>query len=434
MSPRDEKTPDAASATPKGSIGSALFFTSLIALTFTMNAAGRGVTETFAVFLLPVERDLDATRAEIAATYSIYMVVHGLAAPLAGQLVDRFGARLTYATGVILLASANVLAAGAETVTQYAISLGILSGMGAACLGMVVATSLLSRWFTKGMGLMMAMPSAAVGGGMLIFPLVAQLLLEHYAWRQTHVILGFAVAMLLVLVIVLPVGQMSRGSDDWRRLRADTRRRGEAGWTALRAIRTKAFWALFALYYFTSVAAYAILPHSVAFLVEKGFDAVWAAGAYGMTGLLSVVGILTIGWFSDRAGRLAAVTLSKFVTLAGIISLLFVAWYPSWILVYSFVLCFGLMQGARGPVIAVLVSILFRGGSIGTIYGALALALGVGAATGSWVSGELHDRTGSYVASFSFAALASAAGLAVYWISANLRAEVPAGQKPARGL
>jgi MFS family permease len=425
LSPRDTDR-EASATSPAASAAGPLFVTALIALTFTMNAAGRGVTETFAVFLLPVEKALGASRSEIAATYSIYMVVHGLAAPFAGQLVDRFGARLTYATGIILLAAANVLASTAETVTQYAAFLGILSGFGAACLGMVVATSLLSRWFTNGLGFMMAMPSAAVGGGMLIFPLATQLLLAHYDWRQTHVILGVAVFLLLVLVLVLPVGRMSRGSPDWQRLRQENLQRGGAGWTATRAIRTKAFWALFALYFFTSVAAYAVLPHSVAFLVEKGFDEVWAAGAYGMTGALSVVGILAIGWFSDRAGRLTAVTLSKFVTLTGILCLLAVNWYPSWILVYAFVLCFGLMQGARGPVIAVLVSILFRGGSVGTIFGALAIALGLGAAAGSWISGELHDRTGTYIASFAFAAVASFAGLATYWISASLRAEKPA--------
>ena len=144
-----------------------------------------------------------------------------------------------------------------------------------------------------------------------------------------------------------------------------------------------------------------------------------------MTGALSFLGILGMGWLSDRAGRLASVTISKIVTLTGIVSLIMVNWYPSWILVYGFVLCFGLMQGARGPVIAALVSILFRGGSVGTIFGALALGMGFGAGLGSWVSGELHDWTGTYIASFIFAAIASFLGLATYWISASLRKERP---------
>jgi MFS family permease len=75
----------------------------LIGLTLVMNTLGRGVTETFAVFLLPVEKALGATRSEISATYSIYMIVNGFAAPFAGQLIDRLGARATYGAGLILL-------------------------------------------------------------------------------------------------------------------------------------------------------------------------------------------------------------------------------------------------------------------------------------------------------------------------------------------
>ncbi len=401
------------------------FFVSLIALAFTMNALGRGVTESFAVFLLPVEAELGATRSEIAATYSIYMIVHGLAAPVAGQLVDRLGVRVTYMTGLVLLACANVLAGFADQIWHYYLTMGALSGMGAACLGMVVASALLSRWFTRGLGLMMAMPHAAVGAGMLIFPLVTQLLLDHYTWRETHWIIGYGVAWLLLLVLFLPVGRMSRGSREWRRDLRRSKAHGVQVWTASKAVRTPAFWALFGLYFFTSAAAYAILPHSVAFLVEQGFDKVLATGAFGMTGALSVAGILFMGWYSDRAGRLGAVTLSKVLTLSGIFSLIAINWYPSWILIYGFVLGFGLMQGARGPIIAALVSILFRGGSVGAIYGTLSLAFGLGAGLASWISGALYDATGTYLASFIFAAVASAAGLATYWISASLRAERP---------
>lgn len=402
------------------------FFIILVAMTFLMNAVGRGVTESFAVFLLPVEADLRASRSEIALTYSIYMIVHGLAAPFAGQLIDRLGARITYATGLTFLAAANFLAGYSTELWHYYLFAGVLSGLGASCLGMVVASALLSRWFTQGLGFMMAMPSAAVGGGMLIFPPVLQMVLEHYSWRETHQMLGICVAALLSFVICLPLGRMTRGSRDWRRLRADHAASGAKSWTVFRAMRTGAFWALCGLYFWTSVAAYAVLPHSVAFLVEKGFDRVWAAGAFGITGALSVLGILGMGWLSDRAGRLTSVTISKFVTLTGIICLTCVNWWPSWILVYGFVLCFGLMQGARGPIIAVMVSILFRGGSVGTIFGALALGLGLGAGFGSWGSGVLHDITGTYIASFTFAAISSFLGLATYWLSASLCRERPA--------
>ena len=68
--------------------------------------------------------------------------------------------------------------------------------------------------------------------------------------------------------------------------------------------------------------------------------------------------------------------------------------WPSLLLVYAFVLFFGLMQGARGPIIIALVARLFPGGGVGTIYGTLSLAMGLGASLGSWTSGLLYEWTG----------------------------------------
>ncbi|MCB1509866.1 MAG: MFS transporter [Hyphomicrobiaceae bacterium] len=402
------------------------FFVTLMTLTLLMNTIGRGVTETFAVFLLPVEQALQVSRSEISATYSIYMLVHGLAAPFAGQLVDRLGARVTYATGLILLGSAYVSASFAENIWHYYLTAGALSGLGAASLGMVVASSLLSRWFTRGLGAMMAIPYAAVGAGMLVIPPLSQYLLTFMTWREAHLTLGLGVLCLLPLIVLLPLGRMTRGSDEWREMRERATADGGRVWTASRAIRTGAFWALFGVYFFTSVAAYAVLPQSVAFLVERGFDPLLAAGAFGMTGALSAVGIIAIGWLSDRAGRVAAIVISKISTITGILCLLAIAWVKSDALLYAFVFFFGLMQGARGPVITVMVAILFRGGSVGTIFGTLSMALGLGAGLGSWASGALHDLTGSYVASFSFAAAASFTGLMCYVLSPSLRLERPA--------
>ena len=403
-----------------------LFLGTLIGLTFTMNTLGRGVTETFAIFLLPVEQALGATRSEITATYSIYMLVYGLSAPFAGQLIDRLGARATYGAGLALLGTAYVGAGFSQALWHYYLSAGALAGLGAACLGMVAASSLLSRWFTRGMGAVMAVPSAAVGAGMLIIPPVTQLLLGSYSWRATHQILGFGVLACLVIVMVLPLARMTRGSPGWQAIRQRAGSSGEPVWTAMRAMQTGGFWALFGVYFFTSVAAYAVLPQSVAFLVEQGFDPLVAASAFGMTGALSTIGILLMGWLSDRAGRVTAVVISKIFTITGILSLIAIAWYPNLALLYAFVFFFGIMQGARGPVIAVMVAILFRGGSVGTIYGALSMALGFGAGLGSWVSGGLHDLTGGYVASFGFAGLCSVTGLAIYVISPSLRLERPA--------
>ncbi len=185
-------------------------------------------------------------------------------------------------------------------------------------------------------------------------------------------------------------------------------------------MRTGAFWGLFAAYLFTSIAAYSVLPHSVAYLIELGFDPLIAASAFGLTGMLSVVGILGIGWLSDRFGHLRTASLSYLSTIIGIAVLMLASAWPSLALVYAFVLFFGLMQGARGPIIIVLVTRLFPGG-VGTIYGTLSLAMGLGAGLGSWASGLLYELTGNYMASFTLAIGGALMGLAMFWCVRALR-------------
>ncbi|MEM7774585.1 MAG: MFS transporter [Pseudomonadota bacterium] len=395
----------------------------LIGLTFVMNTFGRGVTETFAVFLLPVEAAFSASRSEITATYSVYMLVHGIAAPFAGQLVDRFGGRLTYCAGLSLLGGGYVLGGMAETVPQYYVTVGAMSGLGAACLGMVVASSLLSRWFTRRLGSVMSIPYAAVGFGVLLVPPITQYLLTHYDWRMAHTLLGLAVLALLPLLFLLPLARLTRGSPEWQAQRISAAETGAPMWTVSRALKTPAFWALFSVYFWTAVAAYTVLPQSVAFLVENGFDPLVAAGAFGVTGALSTVGIMAMGWISDRFGRLPATVVSYLMSMSGVACLIAVVWWPHLIFVYAFVTLFGLMQGARGPIIAALAATLYRGGSVGAIFGALSFALGIGAAAGSLLSGLLHDLTHDYVASFSLAIVASLLGMLSYVGSGSLRRE-----------
>jgi MFS family permease len=414
-------------------VASRTFLVSLLLLAFMMNTVGRGITETFAVFLLPVESGLDASRAQMTATYSIFALAYGCAAPFTGQIIDRLGARVAYGFGLGILGVGYALAAGVTSVWQYYICVGLLGGLGSSALGMVVASSLLSRWFTHRIGAIMALPYAAVGAGMLLLPPLTQLLLDRYGWRVTHAILGGSVLLVIPIVMTLPLARMTVGSPQWQARRREAAALPEGPWRAATAVRTGAFWGLALAYFWTSVAAYSVLPQSVAYLIEQGFDPLFAASAFGMTGALSVIGIIGIGWLSDRIGRRQAVTLSYIFSMLGTSSLILVGLFPEVFLVYGFVLCFGLMQGARGPVILAFITVLFRGGGVGAIFGTMSLAMGIGAGIGSLASGWLHEVTHAYYASFLLGVLGSVMGLSMFWLVPSLRHERLGGAPAARG-
>lgn len=407
-------------AAPSASRG---FLVSLLVLCFLMNTIGRGVTETFAVFLLPVERGIEASRAEMTATYSIFAIAYGCSAPFTGQLIDRLGARITYGFGLSVLGIGYALAGSATAPWHYYICVGLLGGLGSAALGMVIASSLLSRWFTERIGSIMSLPYAAVGAGMLLLPPLTQLLLDHYGWRVTHRIIGSGVLLAIPLMMLLPLGRITAGSLQWQARRRVSATLAQGPWRVASAVRTSAFWGLASAYFWTSVAAYSILPQSVAYLIEQGFEPLVAASAFGMTGALSVIGIISIGWLSDRIGRRQAVSLSYVLSMLGASSLILVAVFPTILLVYAFVLFFGLMQGARGPVILAFISVLFPGGAVGSIFGTMSLGMGLGAGIGSFVSGWLHQVTGTYYASFLLGIFGSLMGLLMFWMVPSLRHE-----------
>ena len=73
---------------------------------------GRGMGDTYAVFLLPLEHEFGWTRSELTGVYSVYLLTHGLTSPLIGVLFDRIGPRWVYGAGLALLGGAFYLAAG----------------------------------------------------------------------------------------------------------------------------------------------------------------------------------------------------------------------------------------------------------------------------------------------------------------------------------
>jgi MFS family permease len=406
------------------------FLSTLVVLTFAMNLIARGVPETFAVFLLPVQKGLGVSRSDITLTYSVYMLAYGISGPLAGQMIDRLGARVAYGFGLVCLGAGYVLAGFATELWHYMLGVGLMGGLGAAALGMIVASALLSRWFTSRIGSIMSIPYAAIGAGMLVLPPLTQLLLDAYGWRTTHMIVGAGVLLALPLVMLLPLRRMTAGSPEWRTLRTQVAAGATQRWTIASALRTSAFWGLFLAYMATAVAAYSVMPHSVAYLVERGFDPLMAASAFGLAGMLSACGIIAVGWLSDRLGRRQTATITYISTIAGITALSFITLWPTLLLVYAFVLFFGLMQGARGPIIVAMVATLFPGG-VGVVYGTLSVAQGFGAGLGSWASGLLYELTGSYIVSFVLAIGWALVGLGSFWLVRSLREESAGVVSPA---
>jgi len=83
----------------------------VVALAFLTSLNGAGNLSALSVLIHPLEQEFGWSRASIAAAAAINLILLGVAAPITGWLVDRYGAR------IVMIAALTLLIAGAGTTT-----------------------------------------------------------------------------------------------------------------------------------------------------------------------------------------------------------------------------------------------------------------------------------------------------------------------------
>jgi MFS family permease len=391
----------------------------VLAVSFTLSVLGRGLAESFTVFLKPISQSFGWDRAEVVSIYSLTALCGGLASPLIGRLFDRSGPRAVFTLGMVLLSGAFLAAAYARQLWQFQLAIGVSVGFGIACIGNVPNSILLGRWFGKRLPTAMAVVYSATGAGVLIMLPVAQILIDRFGWRGAYQCFGALVLLLLLPLLVLPWRLFATGSEHLAK--SETHELVDEGWTLLSAMRHHAFWALFCTFFFTAIGMYAISPQVVAYLIDAGFPPLQAATAWGFSGVVLLFGMLGVSWLDGIIGRRPSVLFSYALSIIGIVMLWLLQWYPNYALLCTFVVCFGSMIGSRGPLLTATAMKIFRGERVGTIYGTITIGSGLGSAFGSWSGGLIHDWTHSYDPLIAFSLVSVLLGMIPFLVVPALR-------------
>ncbi len=391
----------------------------VLALCFALSVLGRGLGESFTVFLLPISQSSGWDRAEVISIYSLAALAGGLAAPFIGRLFDRSGPRAVYSTGLALLGGAFLCAAYAQQLWQFQLTLGLCAGFGIACIGNVPNSIMLGRWFGPKLPTAMSVVYSAAGAGVLLILPLSQILIDRFGWRGAYQIFGATALILLVPLLLLPWKLFASGSPALKKTVAAEMI--DEGWTLVSAMRHHAFWALFATFFFTAVGMFALSAQIVAYLVDAGFPPLQAATAWGFSGVVLLFGMLGVTWLDGVIGRRRSVLFSYAMSIVGIGLLWLLKSYPNIWLLTAFVVTFGSMIGSRGPLITATAMKIFRGERVGTIYGTITIGSGLGSSFGSWAGGLIHDMTGSYDALLLFALVSVILGLIPFLVIRALR-------------
>ena len=249
----------------------------------------------FAVLLLPMQRELGYSAAQLSGAFSLGLVVSGVAGVAVGRYLDRHSPRALMTLGSI--AGVLLVLAWSQVdglVAFYALWVGI--GLVMAAVLYEPAFVVLTKWFpepAERRRAMTAMTLAAALASFIFLPL-SQALIDAHGWRDA--------------LLVLAAGSGARHHPSARAGAAP--RPGHDGGTAEHTrsssardvLRSRSFWLLSAAFFLATRAAIAVIVQGIPFLVERGYSASFCAFAIGLIGVSQIPGRLL---FAPAARHLA---------------------------------------------------------------------------------------------------------------------------------
>jgi sugar phosphate permease len=359
-----------------------------------------GIRSAPGVFLLPLEDDMGWSRSAISFAISIGLITLGLAAPLSGWLMDRFGPKRVTLAGLLLVVVAMVSSYAITALWQLNLLWGVISGLGTGMIGGVLGPAVANRWFAERRGLVIGIFGASLSAGQLVFvPLLMAVVLSA-GWRWSSVALG-----LIALVVAIPVLLFLRDDPADIGLAPYGAAAGQPIARATvdphvmqRAVRAPEFWLLAATFFVCGATSNGLIgTHLIPHAADHGIPQATAAGMLALMGAMNFVGTIASGWLTDKYDPRKLLCI--YYGFRGL-SLFLLPYVTDTFGLSVFAIMFGLDYIATVPPTTALVADTFGRRNVGTVYGWVFCSHQVGAALAAWLGGVTRDLFGDYMLAF----------------------------------
>jgi MFS family permease len=371
----------------------------VVAVTVPVLMVLAGLQAARGAWLVPMREDLGWSTATLSIAAGIGLLVYGLAGPLAGALIQRFGVRPVTVVSVLLSALSMFLTSVVQTRWQLYLVFGFGTGIAGGLVGMVLGAVVANRWFVRHRGLVVGLMGASVSAGQLVFFPLLTLWGVELGWRTAALLLGG-----ICLVLVAPVIAFLRGDPERLGLaplggvRTPVTAPDPAGTVMRAAVRSPTFWLLCLTFYICGATSTGIVgQHFIPHAIDHGFTAYVAAGALAIVSGFNFVGTIASGWLTDRFDPRRLLLISYVFRGLSLIALPFV---HDQIGLVAFAVLFGLDYIATVPPTVALAADTFGRRNVGVVYGWIFAAHQLGAALAAWGAGVARDAVGDYVAAF----------------------------------
>ncbi len=377
----------------------------------------------FGLYIEPLEDDFGWSRAEVSGGFSISLLASGLAAPLIGRWIDRYGPRRMILIGALLTAATYGLLATTDQLWQW-FAYQSLNAVFRQMMFFIPFQTLISRWFERRRGLAVGILGTGFSlGGFVVVPFM-RVAIDVVDWQGSFLVSGVVIVAVFVPLSLFLV--RDHPADVGTSLDGDTAVPGEParervlrGITAREALRTPLFWviafALMAFFY----GMFGWMLHSIPYYESVGISPAWAAALVSIAAGGGTLSRLAFGYLADRIPSIeaAAVVLAAFLAGA-MLTLLISGGSVSGLAIF---ITLWIVGSSGGPMIEpLLLTRAFGVAYFASILGVITVVETSGQIISPAVAGAIFDATGSYDWALVMFASAMGVSLILFWIASRL--------------
>jgi MFS family permease len=269
---------------------------------------------TFGVYgtlITSFERIYGVNRSVSTLGISLVLLAFALVGPVVGSQLHRISIRTAMISGACLSAAGYALVSAASSMTSVLLCYGLLIGPGAALLGGMLPSALVSNWFETGRGRALGLVNMPVL--VAVAPVVSSWILAVWGLSTVFVVLaGLMLCLIPMLFLIidhpskkglLPVGGHKQVSGSVQRPK-----NALLGYGAL--VRKPIYWGIVLLGCVMAAGGTVMSIHIVPMAVGLGIDPGRAALLLASIGGLGILGSPLFGMITDRFGGVAALSLN----------------------------------------------------------------------------------------------------------------------------
>jgi MFS family permease len=392
-----------------------------------LNIASRADAGSFGVFVEPLVELFGWSRGEISLAYSIAFIVGLPAVVIMGWLGDRYGARMLMLGASTLITVGTLLLGTITELWQFYVFYGFFVGsMGHAAFSVLLPV-ILTRWFTRYMGLAVGLYWAAMGIGPMLFAPIFRWLIETKGWGNAFTIIGVVVGVILFLFsLLIHSSPEARGLAPYGAEDTETGSHARGGSAAARPrmkdiLSQRPVWLLIGIHHVGCAGHSVILAHVVSMAIMEGISGMEAAGVLSAIAGASAISRFVSALIAARFGGRVLLTLALLGQSLPIFILFFA--HEAWAF-YAFAIVFGLCYGGEMVGFPIINKQLFGPSApLGSIFSFQMVGGGTGMALGGWLGGLLFDLSGAYTWSIITA-------IGVTWLGLPMALALPRHKQP----